>query len=132
MKIANHFRAAGFLFSVIVQYNGPDPIRWMLIYGAACLCCVLFIPGKYIWPLFAVMTMLAAIPAAVMIPQVAGKAAFGELFEAFEIRDARVEAAREMGGLLIAAAWLLVLTIVSCPDGAISLVHKPIALHTSC
>ncbi len=40
-KVANWLMIAAFLFSVAVQYNDPDPIRWMLVYGLAALACIL-------------------------------------------------------------------------------------------
>jgi hypothetical protein len=33
--------AALFLFAAAVQYNDPDPLRWMAVYGLAALACVL-------------------------------------------------------------------------------------------
>src|SRR4029079_15379496 len=42
MRIANYVMIPLFLMCVVVQYNDPDPIRWMLIYGAALICCILF------------------------------------------------------------------------------------------
>lgn len=113
MKITNYFMTACFLFSVIVQYNDPDPLVWMLIYGAAAAGCVLFARGKYVWSLFAALSLITFIRAAMLAPQVMGRVAFSELFEAFEMKDDRVEVAREMGGLLIVAGWMLLLTIVS-------------------
>ena len=41
MKILNYVMAAAFIFSVIVQFNDPDPLLWMLIYGLAGAACVL-------------------------------------------------------------------------------------------
>jgi hypothetical protein len=46
-----------------------------------------------------------------LVPAVIGKVAFGELFEAFEMKDERVEVAREFGGLLIIAFWMGVLVL---------------------
>ena len=46
LKYVNYVMILAFLFSVIVQYNDPDPLVWMLIYGAAMIACILFTLGK--------------------------------------------------------------------------------------
>jgi hypothetical protein len=113
MKIANLVMLVAFVFGVIVQYNDPDPTRWMAIYGAAALACGLFAAGRKQWIVPAMVLAIAAIWAATLAPAALGKVGFGELFEAFEMKDERVEIGREFGGLAIIAAWMLVLTIVS-------------------
>ena len=109
MKILNYLMTALFLFSVIVQYNDPDPLRWMLIYGLAGAACVLAIADRLNWMFPAVIGVVALVWALKLAPNVIGKVAFGELFEAFEMKDERVEVAREFGGLLIVAFWMAVL-----------------------
>ena len=111
MKILNILMTAAFLFSVIVQYNDPDPIRWMLIYGLAGAACVLSILGRLNWGIPATIGIVALIWAFRLAPAVIGKVAFRELFESFEMKDERVEVARELGGLLIVAFWMAALTL---------------------
>lgn len=106
IKGLNFVMAAAFLFSVIVQYNDPDPLIWMAVYGAAFAACVLAIAGRLHWAFPAALAVLALGWALTMAPQVIGHVRFGELFEAFEMKDERVEIAREMGGLLIVAFWM--------------------------
>ncbi len=113
MKVANLVMLAAFVFGVIVQYNDPDPARWMAMYGAAALACGLYAAGRKLWIVPAMVLVMAAIWAATLAPAALGKVGFGELFEAFEMKDERVEIGREFGGLMIIAAWMLVLTIVS-------------------
>jgi len=111
MKALNYLMTACFLFSVIVQYNDPDPLPWMVIYGLAAAACVLAILDRGSWvfpPAVGAVTLVWAITLA---PGVLGRVGFSELFEAFEMKDARVEVAREMGGLLIVAFWMSVLTV---------------------
>jgi hypothetical protein len=109
MKILNYVMTAAFLFSVIVQYNDPDPLLWMLIYGLAGAACVLAIGNRGSWIFPAAVGLVALVWATTLASQVIGKVAFGELFEAFEMKDERVEVAREFGGLLIIAFWMAVL-----------------------
>jgi hypothetical protein len=113
MKILNYVMTACFLFSVIVQYNDPDPIVWMLIYGLAAVACVLAIAGRLNWMFPAAVGIVALAWALTLAPNVIGKVAFSELFEAFEMKDERVEVAREFGGLLIVAFWMAALVLLS-------------------
>ena len=48
-----------------------------------------------------------------MAPDVIGKTTFGEMFQEFHMINTVVEEAREMCGLLIVAAWMGVLVVVS-------------------
>ncbi len=111
MKTLNYLMTACFLFSVAVQYNDPDPLLWMVIYGLAAAACVLAIldRGSRVFP--AAVGLVALVWALTLVPGVLGRVGFSELFEAFEMKDARVEVAREMGGLLIVAVWMAVLTV---------------------
>lgn len=113
MKIANLVMLVAFVFGVLVQYNDPDPARWMAMYGAAAVACGWYAAGRKTWVVPAVVLMIAAIWAGTLAPAALGKVGFGELFEAFEMKDERVEIGREFGGLTIIAAWMLVLTIAS-------------------
>src|SRR5262249_18043407 len=100
-------------FSVIVQYNDPDPVRWMLIYGLAVLACVLAVVGRLNWVFPAAIGIVALVWAMALAPNVIGKVAVGELFEALEMKDERVEVGREFGGLLIVAFWMAALVFQS-------------------
>jgi hypothetical protein len=46
---------------------------------------------------------------------VVGKVSIGELFESYAMKSEPVEEAREMGGLLIVAAWMAVLALRGTP-----------------
>lgn len=111
MKILNYVMIAAFLFSVIVQYNDPDPFWWMLIYGLAGAACVLALRRRGGWMFPAAVGGAALAWALTLAPSVLGRVRFGELFEAFEMKDARVEVGREFGGLMIVAVWMAMLVI---------------------
>ena len=113
MTILNYVMTACFLLSLAVQYNDPDPARWMAIYGAAAVACGLYLGRRYYWPLFAAVGLVALSWAALLAPHVIGKVSIAELFESVQMKDARVEEARETVGLLIVAAWMMVLTLSS-------------------
>src|SRR5262245_2498457 len=112
-KVANWLMIAAFLFSVAVQYNDPDPIRWMLVYGLAALACVLKLRGQLSWYFPAALGAAALVWAASIAPRVIGKTTFGAMFQSWHMISEVVEEAREMGGLLIVAAWMGVLVLVT-------------------
>ena len=113
LRVANWVMLAAFLFSVAVQYNDPDPIRWMLIYGLAALACILYLRRLLRWYLPAAVGATAFGWAASIAPRVIGKTTFGDMFQSFHMINPVVEESREMGGLLIVAAWMGVLVLVS-------------------
>ena len=113
LKIANYVMAAAFLLSVLVQYNDPDPVRWMAMYGAAMIACILFLLDKKYWYIFAGIGFVALLWALDWAPGVIGKTQFSELFAAWEMKNERVEEAREFGGLMIVVVWMAVLTFFS-------------------
>ena len=47
MKILNLVLAAMFVVFAFVQINDPDPVIWILIYGAMAVMCVLAAFGRY-------------------------------------------------------------------------------------
>lgn len=108
-KLLNYLSLVMFIFSVVVQYNDPDPLVWMTVYGLAAVACVLAFKRPAHWVLPGGLALLALLWAGAIALRVWGRVAVGELFEAWEMKDRRVEEARELGGLLIVAVWMLVL-----------------------
>lgn len=113
LNIVSYCMLAMFVFSVIVQYNDPDSLVWMSIYGGAALLTIAFIGGRLYWLLPAILFVIAIIWAATIEPNVWGRIAFSDLFKAWKMKSILVEEGREMGGLLIVGGWSLVLTLVS-------------------
>ncbi len=108
-KVLNYLFLALFVFSVIVQYNDPDPWVWMAVYGLAAAACLIAHKQPAHWLLSGTLLLATTLWAATIVPRVWGRVRFGELFEAWEMKDLRVEEARECGGLLIVAVWMLAL-----------------------
>lgn len=112
LRVANGLMAALFLIAVAVQYNDPDPLRWMAIYGLAALACLLTLRGR-LPRLAPILIGLAALAwAATIAPGVVGRVSVGDLFESYAMKSEPVEEAREMSGLLIVTVWMAVLTLV--------------------
>lgn len=104
--------AALFLFAAAVQYNDPDPLRWMAVYGLAALACVLSLRRR-LFRLVPVLVGLGAVAwAGTLAPSVIGRVSVEELFQSYGMLSETVEEAREMGGLLIVAVWMGLLALV--------------------
>jgi hypothetical protein len=111
MRVTHGLFAALFFLGAVVQYNDPDPLRWVAIYLGAAASCALAALGRVRWPLPAIVGAIALVWAAVLAPEVFGTVRPGELVGAWEMKDARVEVGREMYGLLIIAAWMGVVVV---------------------
>jgi len=110
--IANWVMAAIFLFSLIVQFNDPDPIRWMLIYAAAMVVAVLEARRRGHWTAAAVVGIVAFV-AAFIIANDLDMVPVGDLFAQWEMSGTEVEETREVGGLWIVAGWMLFVTFAA-------------------
>lgn len=108
-----------FLISVLVQYNDPDPLRWMLMYGAAMIACIWRAVAVHFGNkngythratlLFAIYTSTVASAAIVWavdwMPSLQ-PVSLVHIFTDAGMYHAGVEEAREFGGLLIIAVWM--------------------------
>ena len=97
-----------FLLAVAVQWNDPDPVRWMAIYGAAFgVALVVALRGR-IANTMPILIGLVALLWSLTTLTGAPAAGFRHMFDAWEMRTETVEEAREATGLLIVAAWMLI------------------------
>jgi hypothetical protein len=107
---ANGVMLLMFLLSVAVQYNDPDPIRWMSVYGAAAVACVLEIRRKT--PLWLPLVLaLVAFIWALSIGYVSHNDAVAAMFAQWEMKNIHVEETREMYGLTIVWVWMLAVAV---------------------
>jgi hypothetical protein len=109
-RIVNALMALLFLVAVVVQYNDPDPLQWMAIYGAACVVSVTAMLQRRVHPAVPLITGAVALAWSVSIifggP---GGANYLHMFDVWEMQSVNVEQAREATGLLIVAGWMVVL-----------------------
>lgn len=101
-----------FLLFVLVQYNDPDPISWMLLYGSICLNAGLLALQKPIRPLLWLSLLASLVWAATLIPAFMDWFAKGmpSIVQTMKAETPWVELTREFLGLLLAAAaagWML-------------------------
>lgn len=109
MRVSTVVMGLLFLLALVAQYNDPDPLGWMAIYGAAAVACLLLLGGRLPRWLPAFVGLVALIWAATLAPGVVGRVAPGDLFREVTMASPAIEEAREMIGLLIVASWMLVL-----------------------
>lgn len=98
--------AALFAVAAVVQFNDPDPVRWVAVYGTACTLSALA-AGDYRVPSWipAVLGAVAFAWAGIIMAGGPQGAAYTHMFDAWEMTSISVEEAREAVGLLIVATW---------------------------
>jgi hypothetical protein len=115
LRVANAVMLAVFAASAVVQWNDPDPVQWMLIYGAAAAACAWALRRALPWPApaavgaVALAWALTLVPEVLAVPGVLGDPALWQVFSPRAMLSSAVEEARERLGLLLVAAWMAVL-----------------------
>ncbi len=99
---------AGLLFvCVALQHNDPDPVRWVVIYGAGAVASV-WVPLKKPAATVALLVGVIALFWAIgLIYSVWGRIELSDLTNKMSEKGGAVEVGREAGGLLIEAVWLI-------------------------
>ena len=96
-----------FAVSVGLQVNDPDPVRWILIYGAGGLA-VGLLPARRVLVIPAVaIGLVAAAGGGYLASQVLGVIHLSDLWLKMSEKGGAVEVGREAGGLAIVAVGLL-------------------------
>ena len=108
-RTVNALMALIFLTAVVVQYNDPDPVRWMAIYGAACLLSVMALKRRVHPAVPLLVAAVAVVWSAAIMFGGPGGTNYLHMFDEWEMRSVSVEQAREATGLVIVAAWMAVL-----------------------
>lgn len=111
-RALNWLMAALFLFAALLQYNDPDPARWMAIYAGAMLVTGYAAARGSVVPWFPLAIAAVALMWGLdWSRDVPGFAPYTHMFDSWKMNNETVEEARETGGLLIVTGWMLVLTI---------------------
>lgn len=110
-RITAGVMTALFALSVVVQWNDPDPLAWMAIYGLAAVMSGLAAAGRV--PLAPNAMALAIFVALTLlwVPSLVG--ARSEAFTSFRMKASGDEEPREAVGLLLCAGWSAVQTRVA-------------------
>lgn len=110
LRFVNYLMIVLFSLAAVVQYNDPDPLRWMLIYGAACVASILYALKKLNWIAASAVIFISGIWALLKIPHLTVDG-FRHMMEEVSMIYPGVEAAREFLGLLIIFFWVTGLAI---------------------
>ena len=109
-RTVNAVMAVLFFVSVALQYNDPDPVQWMAIYGAAGLLAAWAAWGRRMSVGAPLLVAAIAIAwAAFIATHLHGHFAWHHLVESMHAGTPQIEESRESLGLGIVAAWMLVL-----------------------
>jgi len=114
MKLLNWLFCLSFLLSAVLQYNDPDPVVWILMWGVAGVACLLHGIGKLPQKLPIIVGVIALVWGFALLPGIIRTAAdirWNEVFMQASMSNITVEWVREMGGLLIIAIWMGVLVM---------------------
>lgn len=112
LRALNAVMAALFALAAAVQWNDPDPTRWMAVYGAACATSLMAVRGRPPHPAVAITLAGIALAWAVSIGMRGGDS-YMHMFDAWEMQTPAIEAAREATGLAVVTGWMLVVAATS-------------------
>lgn len=112
-RYACGFMAALFLFAAALQYNDPQPFRWIVIYVAAAWPCVQVLLGRPRWPVAAGVAVAAFAWAGLYAYRGAWTVPFFDMFDEWEMKNQQVVETREMFGLCIIGVWMTVVAVVA-------------------
>lgn len=112
IKTLNQIFFVAFALSVLVQFNDPDSILWIIIYSAATLLCLVQFLGKV--PVLFPVTLIAIaiIWIGLLLPSVTAGVPWAGIFDSLTMKSKAVEEAREIGGLLLVLIWSSAVLIV--------------------
>lgn len=117
MKITNLILAVMFLLFAFVQINDPDPLLWIVIYGAMAAVCVMAAFRYFIKPLLWILLAGFIVYMVVLIPglqQWLAQPDKSVLFdEGMKMQNLYIEESREFLGLLICVIVLVVQLLAS-------------------
>jgi len=115
-NIVNWAMALVLLASAALQYNDPDPLRWVVLYALAGLTCLAGHRISPPWLAPGLVGLVAVGWAASYTPRVLPDFVFSDLFQTMKAGTPIIEDSREMLGLLIAGVWMVVLVVRSLSD----------------
>lgn len=93
--------------SAALQYNDPDPLRWVAIYGAGMAVSIALPHQRGAWLIGFVLGLAALAWALYLLTVVWGRMEVSDLTSKMSEKGGAVEQGREAGGLGIEAVWLL-------------------------
>ena len=109
--ITNYFMLLVFLLCMGVQYNDPDSLIWMTMYGLAAITCVLSILDKLHFSISIFIGFVGIVWALTLLPDVISSYSTTDNLFTWKMNGLGVEKVREIGGLFIIILWMSILTL---------------------
>ena len=109
--ITNYFMLLIFLLCMVVQYNDPDSLIWMTMYGLAAITCVLSIWDKIHFSISIFIGFIGIVWALTLLPDVISSYSTTDNLFTWKMNGFGVEKVREIGGLFIIILWMSILTL---------------------
>ena len=113
LKTLNLVFLGAFLLSALVQFNDPDPLRWIVIYSAMVVICGLQHFGRLRWYIAAVPVLMCVVWIVSLLPALNQGVPWGEVLGSLTMQNDTVEEVREIGGLLLVLLWAVTLSKVT-------------------
>ena len=110
MKIFNFILALLFALFAIVQYNDPDPLRWIVLYGFVAFISLMAGFGRYYPWMNWLGIIICVIWSATLFPSIrelVGEHNTSDLIESMQATKPYIEGSRESLGLLLSAIILV-------------------------
>lgn len=101
-----------FVLSAALQYNDPDPVRWVVMYLAAAASTIMALHLRRGWIAAGAVGLVAAVWGGWLWHEVIGEVLFSDFWRKMSEKGGRVEVMREAGGLTIVCTWLSVSSLV--------------------
>ena len=101
------------IFSAIVQWNDPDPLRWILCYSVSAIItlCSLIRPLPPSIPLiWGLVVLLSSLFVGMDFLLSQEQFDWNSFWNVIAMKNEAVELGREWGGLLLVSGWMAVLT----------------------
>ncbi len=117
MRVLNFMLALMFLFFAFLQVNDPDPVLWILIYGAMSVVCVMAMFEFYKRNLLVILAVLYSVYCYFLWPGVSewlqqeDKSALFD--DVMKMEHLYIEESREFLGLIICLVVLVFYTVRS-------------------
>ena len=123
LRIASGVMAVLFVICVALQYNDPDPVQWMAIYGAAAIVSTIHAwRGRVPVAIPLIVTVAAVVWGVYIATHIHGRFQWHHLAETMHAGTPQIEESRESLGLFIVAAWMIVVAFARgarAPSGVI-------------
>ena len=100
-------------FAAAVNFNDPDPVRWVAIYGVACLASIaVVVTGTVPIAVPAAIAVIALAWGVSIAARVPSLDVYTHMFDEWEMKSPTIEEAREACGLFIVGVWMVVVAAV--------------------